>query len=84
MCPIASSATDIVLPVGALTTGILRLEAAATSILSTPTPARPITLRFAPFSMTFAVTFVLPRTMSASYFSMFLRRSSGLNSMTST
>src|SRR3972149_3319138 len=40
MWPSASSATEIVLAAGAFTTGILRFVAAATSMLSTPTPPR--------------------------------------------
>ena len=46
-----SSAAEIVLPPGAFITATPRSEAAATSMLSTPTPARPTTLRpGAPFS----------------------------------
>jgi hypothetical protein len=58
--PMANSATAVVVELGALTTLISFSLAAATSILSTPTPARPITFRFLPASMTSRVTFVRP------------------------
>ena len=62
-----SSATATVAACGALTTVSPRDLAASKSILSTPTPARPITLRFElACSSTSAVTLVRPRIMSAS------------------
>ena len=63
---IVCSAADSTLLAGALTTMMPRLVAASTSTLSTPTPARPTTLRFAAASMTSAVTLVAERMISAS------------------
>src|SRR5947209_15316355 len=60
------SAAATMLPRGALTTRIPRRVAAATSMLSTPTPARPTTRSLLPASMTGAVTRVSLRTTSAS------------------
>ena len=60
------SAADTMFDVGALQTITPRSVAAATSTLSTPTPARPMILRFAPASMTSRVTWVPERTMRAS------------------
>lgn len=51
-----------------LRTKIFFAVAASISILSTPAPALPITLRFFPASITSAVTFVSDLTMRASYF----------------
>ena len=45
-----------VFPVGALTTRIPLLEASSISMLSTPTPALPITLSFFPLSISSFVT----------------------------
>jgi hypothetical protein len=45
------SAAVTTLDCGALTTTMPRLVASGTSTLSTPTPARPMTLRFVPLSM---------------------------------
>ena len=46
---------------GALATTMPRLVAAGTSTLSTPTPARPITLSRSAFSISSAVIFVAER-----------------------
>ena len=51
---------------GALATTMPRLVAAATSTLSTPTPARPIAFRSLPRSITSAVIFVAERIRIAS------------------
>ena len=64
--PMVCSAAAMVLPVGALTTMIPRWVAAFTSILSMPTPARPITINFLPASMTWAVTVEALRTINPS------------------
>ena len=61
----ACSAVEMVLPPGVFITTTPRLEAAATSMLSTPTPARPMTLRPLAASITFAVTLTPLRTMMA-------------------
>src|SRR5206468_3407090 len=53
-------------PSGAFTTYTPRAVAAGTSMLSTPTPARPTTARRGAASRIFAVTFVSLRTISAS------------------
>src|SRR5207253_4712594 len=63
---IVCSAAATMLPRGALTTRIPLRVAAVTSMLSTPTPARPTTRSFRPASMTEAVTRVSLRTTSAS------------------
>ena len=55
------SATATAFPVGALTTITPRRVAASTSMLSTPVPARPITRRCSPASITEAVTGVALR-----------------------
>ena len=55
------SAAATVLASGALATMIPRLEAAATSTLSTPTPARPTTRRLSARSITSASSFVALR-----------------------
>ena len=55
------SAAATVLASGALATMIPRLDAAATSTLSTPTPARPTTRRFSARSITSASSFVALR-----------------------
>src|SRR4029077_19725083 len=60
------SAAATMLPRGALTTRIPLRVAAGTSMLSTPTPARPTTRSFRPASSTGAVTRVSLRTISAS------------------
>jgi hypothetical protein len=52
--------------VGAFITTMPRAVAAGTSILSTPTPARPITRRFLAASITSAVTLVSLRTTKPS------------------
>ena len=62
----ACSAAAIVLPVGALTTAMPISVAASMSMLSTPTPARPMAWSRPAFAMTEAVTFVSLRTSSAS------------------
>src|SRR5712692_8410907 len=63
---IVCSAVVIVLPSGAFITTMPRPVAAATSMLSTPTPARPITRSFLAASINSAVTLVSLRTISAS------------------
>ena len=60
------SAAETTLEVGALQTMMPRSVAASESMLSTPTPARPMTLSFAPASITSRVTVVAERTMSPS------------------
>src|SRR5438552_10206966 len=64
--PIVCSAAAMMLPRGALTPRMPLAVAAGTSMLSTPTPARPTTLRLRPASSTRAVTLVSLRTTSAS------------------
>ena len=63
---IVCSAVEIVLPPGVFITIIPFLVAAATSTLSRPTPARPITLSLSAQAIRSAVTFVSLRTISAS------------------
>ena len=62
MCSAAATELDS----GALTTTIPRLVAASTSTLSTPVPARPITLRREPRSIRSAVSLVAERITIAS------------------
>ena len=59
---IVCSAVVIVFPSGAFITTIPRVVAAGTSMLSTPTPARPTTRSFSALSIKLAVTFVSLRT----------------------
>ena len=59
---IVCSAVDIVFPPGVFMTIMPRLEAAARSTLSRPTPALPITFNLSAASMTSFVTLVLLRT----------------------
>ncbi len=61
------SAAAIVLPVGALTTVIPARVAASRSTLSTPTPARPMTISRVPAAIRSASTLTWLRTTSASY-----------------
>ena len=63
---IACSAVVMELPNGVFMTTIPLAVAASTSMLSTPMPARPITLRFSAASRTFDVTLVAERTASPS------------------
>src|SRR5215212_597347 len=63
---IVCSAVVIVLPSGAFITTTPRMVAAETSILSTPTPARPITRNVFAASRSSAVTFVSLRTIRPS------------------
>src|SRR5712691_6328434 len=63
---IVCSAAATMFPRGALTTRMPLRVAAGTSMLSTPTPARPTTRRRRPASRTGAVTFVSLRTTRAS------------------
>src|SRR5256885_13117182 len=63
---IVCSAVVIVLPSGAFITTMPRIVAAETSILSTPTPARPITRRALAESSRSPVTCVSLRTISPS------------------
>ena len=62
----ACSAAAIVFPVGALTTAMPRWVAASTSMLSTPTPARPMQSIRPACPITRAVTLVSLRTINAS------------------
>ena len=62
----ACSAAAMVLPVGELTTAMPCCVAASTSMLSTPTPARPMPSIFVACSMMRSVTFVSLRTTIAS------------------
>ena len=61
------SAADTTVDSGAFATTIPRRVAAATSTLSMPTPARPITLSLSARAISSAVTFVAERTTIASY-----------------
>ena len=60
------STAETTLPVGELRTSTPRAEAAGTSTLSTPTPARPTTVSFGAAAKSAASTFVALRTSSAS------------------
>ena len=64
-CVKVSSAVAIVLPDGVFMTMTPRSVAASTSTLSTPTPARPTTLRSGAAAMTSAVIFDSERTAIA-------------------
>ena len=64
---IVCSDAAIVLPSGEFTTIIPFWVADSRLMLSTPTPARPIILRFFPASIILGVTFVWLLTISASY-----------------
>ncbi len=64
--PMVCSAAEIVLADGAFTTSIPRSVAVSTSMLSTPTPARPITFKRVPASIISFVAFVPLRTTNAS------------------
>src|SRR6478735_4721560 len=66
MWPTVSSAAEMMLEVGALTTMTPALVADLMSTLSSPTPARAMTLRFLATPMTSASTFVAERTRIAS------------------
>src|SRR3984893_15097438 len=82
---IVCSAAAMVLPEGALTTRTPARVAAATSMLSTPAPARPMTLRRVPAWITAASTRVSLRTSRASYPAMRAISAAGLSfSSTST
>src|SRR5437868_1086700 len=76
---IVCSAVVIVLPSGAFITTMPRIVAAETSILSTPTPARPITRRLLVESSRSAVTLVSLRTISPSLSASASRNSAGAN-----
>ena len=65
--PRVCSATAVVFPPGVFMTITPRSVAASTSIESTPAPARPMTSRRRPASITARVTLVALRTMSPSY-----------------
>ena len=65
-CVKVGSAVAMVLPDGVFITITPRSVAAATSTLSTPTPARPTTLSFGAAASTAAVTLVSERTAIAS------------------
>ena len=71
------SAVEMVLPAGTFMTMMPRLVAASASTLSSPTPARPITLSRSALAMTSAVTFVALRTTRPSYWPMTCARSWG-------
>ncbi len=75
MIPRVSSVAASVLPVGAFMTMMPFLLAASMSILSRPTPARPIIFNFPGFSRRSAVTAVPLRVMIASYSPMILASS---------
>ena len=60
------STAETTLPVGEFRTRTPRAEAAGTSTLSTPTPARPTTVSFGAAAKRAASTFVALRTSSAS------------------
>ncbi len=62
----ACSAVVTALPLGAFSTMMPRREAAATSMLSTPMPARPMILSRLPASITSAPTLLRERTRSPS------------------
>ncbi len=64
--PIASSATLTLLPPGVFITTMPLFVAASRLTLSTPVPARPMTLRLLAACITSAVTLVLLRTSRAS------------------
>ena len=64
--PIVCSVAAVVLPPGELITIMPRFVASGTSILSTPTPARPMIFRFFAAANTSFVTFDAERTISAS------------------
>ncbi len=66
MSVIVCSAAETVLPVGALTTTMPALVAASRSTLSTPTPARPMTIIRVALAMMSAVTLTWLRTNRAS------------------
>ena len=78
------SAAAIELDSGAFTTTIPRRVAASTSTLSTPVPARPITLSRSALSMRSAVTLVAERTITASNSPMREVRASGGQSIPSS
>ena len=73
----ACSAAASVLPSGAFITAIPRAVAASTSMVSTPAPARPITLSCDALAMASAVTAVADRTSSASTPSSFFANTAG-------
>ena len=60
----ASSAAAMALPEGVLMTSTFRSVAVLTSMLSTPTPARPMILRLLALASRSAVTLVAERTAS--------------------
>ena len=60
------SAAETMFDSGAFATTIPRRVAASTSTLSTPTPARPITLRLSAAAISSAVSFVAERITIAS------------------
>ena len=66
ICAMASSATDTDAAAGVFKTFMPLLSAKGTSILSSPTPPRPITLSFFPASITSFVTFVADLTIMQS------------------
>ena len=74
VCSVAAT----VFAVGALTTIIPLAVAVLISMLSTPTPARPITFNFLPALMTASVTWVMDRVTKPSYSPMQAIRSSSL------
>src|SRR5262245_18537355 len=75
----ACSAADVTLPSGAFMTMTPRRLAASTSMLSTPIPARPMSLSLGPASMTSLVTLTALRTMRPSAEATAARRSSGFS-----
>ena len=79
-----SSAADTVLPAGALSTAMPRSVAASRSILSTPTPARPITFRLWASANMSESTFVALLTIKPSALVSALRKSVEDESLIST
>ena len=69
-CAIACSAVVIELPNGVFITMMPRAVAAGMSTLSTPMPARPMTLRLVAAAISFSVTLVAERMARPSYWPM--------------
>src|ERR1017187_6469486 len=76
------SATDTAFPPGVFITSTPAVVAASRSTLSTPTPARPITLSLGDLASTSAVTWTALRTSSASASARCCAYSLGLETMT--
>ena len=79
------SVAAMVLPSGVFNTTMPRAVAAGISMLSTPTPARPITFKLVAASINSLVTWIWLRLTSASYSPMILHSSgTGILGITST